>query len=575
MWRLRTYLYPYWKSSLLAPLLMVLEVAMDLLQPLLMASIVNEGIMKGDLPHIQRTGLLMITVALIGLIGGVGCSIFASIASQSFGKDLRNDLFRRTQRFSFRNLDELKPGSLITRLTNDVVQLQTFVQMILRAFVRSPLLLIGSLVMAIAISLKLTLILAISIPLLMVILYVLIRASLPLFTNVQAKLDGVNTVLQENLSGIRVVKAFVRAGYERSRFAQANHSYTQTAIKAARVIALNMPLMTLILNVSIVAVLWYGGLQHWDGDLAVGSLIAFINYVTQLLMAMLGLSSMLTFVSRAKVSADRVQEVFAKEPEITDEPHPVSSAIQAGGIEFQHVSYAYEDDLALRDISFKVAPGQTLAILGATGSGKSTLIHLIPRLFDVTSGRILIDGVDVRQMELAHLRREIGMVLQQAVLFSGTIRDNIRFGHPSATLTEIEAAAMAAQAHDFIVQLPDGYDTILGQKGVNLSGGQKQRLSIARTLLLNPKILILDDSTSAVDLGTESRIQLALRQRMQSSTNVIIAHRISSVIDADQILVLDNGSIAAMGTHEELLRSSPIYKEIYQSQWNKEGIPHV
>ncbi|MCM3783397.1 ABC transporter ATP-binding protein/permease [Neobacillus mesonae] len=575
MSRLLPLLKPYLAASILAPLLMLLEVCMDLLLPQLMASIVDEGIMKNDLAHIRDTGLLMIGVTLIGLIGGVGCSIFSSIASQSFGKDLRIKLFERIQSFSFLNLDVLKTGSLITRLTNDVVQLQTFVQMILRTFVRTPLLLIGSLVMAIVISPKLTTILFVSVPVLFLILYFLIKRSFPLFTKMQSKLDSVNTVLQENLSGIRVIKAFVRKDHEQQRFGTANDEYTESAIKANRLMALNLPLMTLILNVSIVAVLWFGGLQHWGGGLEIGKLIAFINYVTQLLMSMLMLSNMLAFVSRAKVSADRVNEVLDTKSEIVNPVSPAAPdpALQ-GSVEFKNVSFAYNSDssdLVLKDLSFKVAPGQTFAILGATGSGKSSLVSLIPRLYEAHSGEVLVNGIRVQDFDLHQLRTEVAMVMQQAVLFSGTIKDNIRYGHPDASDEEIIRAAAAAEAHPFIEKLEHGYDTLLGQKGVNLSGGQKQRISIARALITKPKILILDDSTSAVDLKTEARIQQALENEMKDTTRLIIAQRISSVIRADQIIVLEQGRIAAKGTHEELIRTSKVYQDIYRSQRKEES----
>ncbi|WP_136607263.1 ABC transporter ATP-binding protein [Paenibacillus dokdonensis] len=581
MWKLRAYLRPYKTSVILAPLFMLLEVSMDLLLPALMASIVNKGIIAGDLAYIQHTGLLMLGVALIGLLGGVGCTVFSSYASQNVSMDLRNSLFNKIQTFSFRHIDELKSGSLITRLTNDVVQVQTFVQMMLRS-IRSPLLFIGSFIMALVMSPRLTLILLISIPLLFVFLLVLIRRSFPLFTKVQAMLDGVNNVLQENLSGIRVVKAFVRSDYERGRFAEANQAYTGIAIRATRLLALNMPVMTLILNLSIVAVLWFGGRLTLGGSLSSGELIAFINYVTQLLFAMLMITNMLTFISRAKVSADRIQEIFDTEPDIHD-PEVIREQRTSwtGEVEFYDVSFGYgmqheqnPRELILKHISFKANPGQTTAILGETGSGKSSLVHLIPRLYEATGGHVRIDGCDVRDIPLDELRGMIGMTLQQSVLFSGKIIDNIRYGRPDASFDEVVQVAKAAQAHEFIMQTPDGYDTIMGQKGVNLSGGQKQRLSIARALLVKPRILILDDSTSAVDVGTESRIQLAFKTLMKDSTNIIIAQRISSVMEADQILVLENGSIAAQGTHDELLQSSEIYQDIYRSQ-RKEDHPHA
>ncbi|MEK3964600.1 ABC transporter ATP-binding protein [Paenibacillus sp. FSL H7-0323] len=577
MWKLKHYLRPYWVWCVLAPLLMLVEVTMDLLQPTLMASIVDKGVMTKDLSHIFSTGLIMLGVAFIGLIGGVGCTIFSSIASQNFGNDLRISLFEHIQKFSNKNLDQLKTGSLITRLTNDVVQLQTFVQMILRS-IRSPLLLVGSLVMAIRISPMLTLILAVAVPLLSLILYGLIRLSFPLFQKMQVKLDGVNTVLQENLSGIRVVKAFVRANHEQKRFNTANKDYTEIAIKAVRLMSLNMPLMMLVLNASIVAVLWFGGVQSWNGGLPVGQLIAFINYITQLLMSMLMLSNMLTFFSRAKVSADRENEVFSTISEITEVANAKKDAIHNGRIVFDNVSFAYDpsdENLVLDDINFTAEPGETVAILGATGTGKSSLVSLIPRFYEVSSGSITIDGSDTRMIALEDLRSRIGYVMQQAILFSGTIRDNIRYGRPDATDEEVEEAAIAAEAHNFILELPQGYDTELGQRGINLSGGQKQRLSIARALLIQPTILIMDDSTSALDAATESRIRQMLKTRLRSSTNILIAQRVTSVIDADRILVLENGRIAVQGTHDGLMNSSEIYRDIWRSQMKGEEVPYV
>lgn len=577
MWKLKRYLNPYWVWCVLAPLMMLIEVTMDLLQPTLMASIVDKGIMAKDLSHIYSTGLIMLGVAFIGLIGGVSCTIFSSIASQNFGNDVRIGLFEQIQKFSNKNLDQLKTGSLITRLTNDIVQLQTFVQMMLR-MIRTPLLLVGSLVMAIRISPKLTLILAVSVPILIGMLYVLIRLSFPLFEKMQAKLDHVNTVLQENLSGIRVVKAFVRGEHEQNRFNTANKDFTDVAIKAIRLMALNLPLMMLVLNASIVAVLWFGGFQNWNGMLPVGELIAFINYITQLLMAMLMLSNMLTFFSRAKVSADRVNEVFATTSEIIEAAPAERDIIHKGRITFDKVSFAYDktdENLVLEDIDFIVEPGETVAILGATGAGKSTLVNLIPRLYEVTSGTITIDSTDIRMISFENLRSKIGYVMQKSILFSGTIRDNIRYGRPDATDEEVQQAAIAAEAHEFISALPLGYDTELGQRGINLSGGQKQRLSIARALLIQPTILIMDDSTSALDATTESRIRQRLKAQLRSSTNILIAQRVSSVIDADRILILENGRIAAQGTHDELMNNSDIYRDIWQSQLKGGEVPYV
>lgn len=576
MRRLVKYIKPYWLATLLAPLLMILEVAMDLMQPQFMASIIDEGIKSGDLAHIQRVGMWMVVTTLIGLIGGVGCTVFASIASQRFGADVRSDLFSRIQSFSFQRLEQFSTGSLITRLTNDVTQVQNFVQMLLRVLVRAPLLTVGSFIMAFVINSKLALILLFVTPLLFAVLYIVIRKGFPLFSKVQARLDALNTVMQENLAGIRVVKAFVRADYEKERFARTNTDFMEMSLKANLVMATLSPVMFFLLNASIVAALWFGGNLVWSHELQVGELVAFINYVTQVLFSLLMVAMMMMNVSRAKASADRIQEVLGANPGIINPPSPDASKLQAGRIEFDQVSFAYEgNEKVLHEISFTVEPGQTVAILGATGAGKTSLVHLIPRLYDVTSGVVRVDGKDVRTFELASLRSRIGFVLQQAVLFSGTIRDNIAYGKPEATMEEIEAAARAAEAHEFIAKLPDGYDTLLGQRGVNLSGGQKQRISIARALLIEPAILILDDSTSAVDLGTESKIQRALKEQMTRSTCLMIAQRITSVQEADRIMVLEEGRIAAAGTHSELMRKSGLYREIYHSQLGEEDVAHA
>ncbi|MFS0724159.1 ABC transporter ATP-binding protein [Paenibacillus sp. 1P07SE] len=578
IWRLRSFLKPYRLAVILAPLLMVMEVCMDLLQPRLMASIIDQGVMTGDLGHIWRTGLWMSLVALVGLVGGIGCTVYSTRAAQGFAADLRVRLFDKVQTFSFDNLDRFSSGSLVTRLTGDVVQMQNMVQMVLRMLVRSPGLAIGSIIMAILISPRLALIFAVIIPIVIVILIVISRRVIPIFGVVQQKLDAINTVLQENLSGIRVVKAFVRAAFEKLRFGKANDDHLEVALKAARTIAINMPLMMLVLNFSVVAALWYGGAQTREGSLPVGDLIAFVNYLTHLLFSLLSVGMMLVAISRAAASAVRIEEVIDTQPAITGPAETGRPAIGEGGIIFEGVSFAYgaaSDEYALRDISFAVKPGQTVGILGATGAGKSSLVSLIPRLYDPTSGRVLLDGTDVRDITTKELRTQVGVVLQQAILFTGSIRDNIRYGMPAASDEEVEAAARAAQAHDFIAALPEGYDTQLGQRGVNLSGGQKQRISIARALLLRPAILIMDDSTSAVDLQTEARIQRSLRELMAKSTTLVIAQRIASVIDADQIIVLEHGAVHAIGTHDELMASSSVYREICQSQLRKEETLHV
>nr|WP_154892786.1 ABC transporter ATP-binding protein [Paenibacillus xylanexedens] len=590
MWTLKRFLTPYKSAAILAPLLMVLEVAMDLLQPKLMSSIVDDGVLAGDLPHIVRTGLFMLLFALIGWVGGAGCTLFSSKASVGYGTDLRQELFDHIQTFSFRNLDTFQEGSLITRLTSDITQMQTFVQMLLRMFIRSPMLIIGSIIMAFTISIKLALILMMTVPVLFVILYILISASYPLFASVQNKLDQVNAVLQENLAGIRVVKAFARAGTEKKRFNQSNEDYTGTAVKAWRIVTLNAPVLSLMLNATIVAVLWFGGFQVVGGDIAAGDLIAFINYVTVVLSSLTSIGMMMMSYSRAKVSAARINEVLHTEPDIKSgheaqsenalpnqatqvRSNPASRANRRPGeVEFRDVSFRYDGENALTGVNLTARAGEKVALLGSTGSGKTSLVQLIPRLYDASLGEVLVGGVNVRNWDLQLLRSRVSIVLQESILFSGSIRDNIGFGRPDATDAEIRAAARAAAADEFIMNLKDGYNTELGQRGVNLSGGQKQRISIARALLMRPDVLILDDSTSAVDLRTEASIQRALHSLMKDSTTFLIAQRISSVKDADCIYVLDEGRIVASGTHDELMANSTHYQSIYDSQQRKEDV---
>ncbi|HIW34407.1 MAG TPA: ABC transporter ATP-binding protein/permease, partial [Candidatus Paenibacillus intestinavium] len=499
----------------------------------------------------------------------------ASYASMRFGQDLRQDVFHHIQKFSFRNIDQLEAGSLITRLTNDIVQLQNVVQMLLRVLVRSPLLMIGSIVMTIFISPKLAIIVAISVPILFIVMFFIIRGTLPLFTKVQMRLDRINTVLQENLAGMRVSKAFVRRQYEKDRFGKANDDFTTHSVKAQRLVSINAPILSMILNVSVIAVLLLGGKDVINDSFEVGSLVAFINYVTQVLFAVSSVAMHLVRVSSAKISADRVLEVLNTESDLVENTTQDRKII--GQVEYNNVSFRYRSDQisdTLRHINCKVEAGQKIAIIGATGSGKSTLLQLIPRLYDVSEGQILIDGIDVKQYSFASLRSQTAMVLQETILFSGTIRENICYGRPEASEQEIIDAAMAAQADEFIVTMKDGYDTLIGQRGVNLSGGQKQRISIARALLMKPAILLLDDSTSAIDTRTEGYIQAALRQLMQGRTTFIVAQKISSVIDADQIFVMEHGEIIAQGKHEQLFIHSPQYREIYQSQLGQEEVSY-
>lgn len=576
--KLFKYLKPYWIWALLAPLLMALEVVMDLMQPRMVQRIVDEGIAQLDMAVVINTGLLMIGYAIIGVVGGIGGGVFTELSTQAFGADLRSALFRKTQSLSFGNLDELETGQLITRLTNDVTQIREMVVLMLRAMVRAPGMLIGSIIMAILTSPDLAVLLLVLTPVVMVLLVWVIKKGFPLFGKVQEKLDNLNTVMQENLAGVRVVKAFVRTQYEEQRFGDTNDDLMNQTIRATRTMAVTRPIMMIVINLGVVAVIWFGGLRITYGTLKVGQLIAFINYLMRTLMSLMFVSMLTMRVARAAASGDRILEVLESEPEVQNKQGADASFAPQGRIAFERVTFSYNgngQDPVLKGLDFVAEPGQTIAILGATGSGKSSLIHLIPRFYDATGGQVTIDGVDVRDVDKAALRRHIGVALQESVLFSGTIRDNIRYGRPEASDEDVIAAAKAAQAHEFITGFEEGYDTLVGQRGVNLSGGQKQRVAIARALLTQPTVLILDDSTSSVDVETEIKIQNALDKLMRNRTSFVIAQRISTVLTADKILVLDNGQIAAQGKHTDLLASSPIYREIYDSQLGNGGNGHV
>jgi ATP-binding cassette subfamily B multidrug efflux pump len=567
--KLARFIKPYWPWAVSAPFLMLLEVAMDLMQPRMVERIVDEGIAHLDLTLVIHTGLLMLGLALIGAVGGIGCGITAETAGVGFGADLREALFRKVQTFSFGNLDDLDTGQLVTRLTNDVTQVQDAVVMLLRIFVRSPLLLIGSLIMAFVTSPKLAFIPLILMPIELVAVVWIVRKATPLYTRVQERLDKLNAVMQENLAGVRVVKAFVRAQHEIKRFGAANTNLTDQNVGAARLVAVMPAFMMLTLNLGIIGVLWFGGVGVVNGQMQVGQIIAFTNYLGITLWSLMMVSQLVIQLARAEASAKRIQEVLEKEPEVRNPVSEVRDWIARGQVSFDHVSFRYNGDEAdpvLKGISFTAQPGETVAILGTTGSGKTSLVNLIPRFYDATEGQVRIDGVDVRDLDQDRLRRRIGVALQDVELFSGTVRDNIRYGRPEASDEEVVAAARAAQAHEFILSFPDGYDTQIGQRGVNLSGGQKQRIAIARALLLKPSILILDDSTSAVDVETEVKIQDALETLMRDCTSFVIAQRISTVLTADKILVLDDGHIVAQGDHRSLMAGSPIYREIYDSQ---------
>ncbi|ADQ47264.1 ABC transporter related protein [Caldicellulosiruptor kronotskyensis 2002] len=573
MIKLFKYLKPYKWAVILAPLFMLLEVLMDLMQPRFMEKIIDIGLKRGDIGYILRTGLIMILAALIGMVGGGGCVVFSSIASQNFAYDLRSELFKKVMAFSFKNVDRFRPETLITRLTNDVVQIQNVVMMMLRIVVRAPLLFIGGIIMTLTIDPKLSLVLFVSIPFVILIFYFMIKFSFPLFSQLQKRIDRVNAVMRENLLGSRVVKAFVRHEHEQKRFYDANQNLLQTSLKAFGVVVITMPLFGFVMNMAMVGVVWFGGFEVKYGHLQVGQLMAFINYTMQILFSLMMIGNIFLFITRASASAERINEVLDCSIDVKSKENAIKKPIEFGKVEFRNVTFYYnqdEESPALENISFVANPGEIVGIIGTTGSGKSTLVSLIPRLYDVQEGEVLIDDINVKDYDVEVLRKSISIVLQDTILFTGSIKENIAWGNENATMEEIIQAAKAAQAHHFIMSFEKGYDTEVSERGVNLSGGQKQRISIARAILKKPKILILDDCTSAVDMATEKKIQAALKEYMRGTTTFIIAQRISSIKHADKIIVMDAGRIVAIGTHDELVKNCPIYREIYLTQTGEE-----
>ena len=563
------YVKPYYKYAFLALFLKLIEISLELMQPLLVQRIVDEGIAQAKMAMVVEIGILMVGLAIVGVLFGIGNVWFGVWVAARFEADIRNDLFRKIQSFSYRNFDELQTGHLITCTTNDVRQTGAACRDVLRSLFHALLALIGGLVMAIIISPQLSFLFLVLMALLVVGLAVVLKKAGPLFAKVQAGIDAINQITQENLSGMRLVKSFLRTDREMGRFGKANDLLSTQTLTVSRLIGTAMPFMLLVLNLGIVGAVWYGGVDIIEGDMTKGTLIAFMYYQ---LMAMLGLMfgcMVLARTARAEASAERVLKVLESEPDVQNKSVALADFTIAGQIAFENATFSYNKTAAepvLHDLSFVAQPGQTIAILGATGAAKTTLINLIPRFYDVDTGRVTIDGRDVRDLDQIALRRQIGIVLQESILFSGSIRANIAYGRPEAPEEEIEAAARAAQAHDFITQFPAGYDTRLGQRGVDLSGGQKQRIAIARALITRPKVLILDDSTSAVDFATEAHIHRALDEWAADSTRFLVAQRISTVLKADKILLLDKSRLVAEGTHRELLESSPIYREIYDSQ---------
>jgi ATP-binding cassette subfamily B multidrug efflux pump len=573
--RMIHFVKPYWEASILALLLLLGMVIADLLIPRLTQQVINVGVAQRDMRMIGTTSLLMLGAAVLSALFAVANTVLSVRVAQNVGADLRSALVRKVQTFSFGNLDRIQTGQLLVRATSDVNMVQTILMMSLRILTRAPLWVVGSMLMLVATSTQLSLLMLALLPVIVGFVWFFGTKARPQFTKVQQKLDKLNQVLQENLAGVRVVKAFVRVEHENARFDRVNRDLTIENVKVMQLLAVLIPMMFLLVNLGVVGVVWFGGRLVILKAFTVGGIVASVNYMTYSLFPLMMLGSMIGPLSAADASAARIWEVLDSTAEVQNRPQARALPSVAGRVAFENVCFSYNhscNELVLDGVNLVAEPGQTVAILGATGSGKSSLIHLIPRFYDVEQGRVTLDGVDVRDMPLDALRSQIGIALQEAVLFSGAVRDNIRYGRPDATDEEVVAAAKAAQVHDFIVAFPEGYDTVLGQRGVNLSGGQKQRIAIARALLVRPKVLILDDSTSSVDVETEAKIEAAFEELMADCTTFVVAQRISTVLNADKIVVLERGKVAAVGTHAELMRSSPIYQEIYNSQLGDGGV---
>jgi ATP-binding cassette subfamily B protein len=566
-----SFFLPYKKALILAPLLVIIDVICEIVQPDLMSKIVDNGVSHKDMAYILQIGGIMVLLSIVAIGANVGNIYYSSHASVGFAAELRKGMFHKIQEFSFANLDKFSSASLTTRLTNDVNIVQEVIMMSLRLLIRAPLMLLFAVVIAISINAGLALIIAVAIPVLGICMYVILHKGFPYFERMQKKLDKVNAVVQENLVNIRVVKSFVRNDFEKKKFGHTNNELREMAVKASGMVVLILPVMQLVMNLSIVAIVWFGGNAIISGSFQVGQLMSFITYITQILMSLMMLSMTIMTFSRAEASSDRILEILNSSVDIVDSAAAKEKnlLVKQGKVEFKDVYLKYHpkgDEFVLKNINLVVNAGETVAIIGATGSSKSTLVQLIPRLYDVTSGHVLIDGVDVREYTLPNLRKNLKLVLQQNELFSGTIKQNLKWGNQQASDEEIIAAAKDAQAHDFIMAFPAQYETVLGQSGVNVSGGQKQRICIARAILRKPAILILDDSTSAVDTATEAKIRLSFNQHLKGTTTFIIAQRISSIQGADRIILLDDGAIIGSGPHSELIKTSPVYQEIYNSQ---------
>lgn len=570
--RYKSYILPYKSAFILGPLMMVTEVLGEILLPKFMSMIINHGVAQKDGGYILKMGLVMAITSFLMAAGGILGAYFAAKASISFTSDLRRDLFARVQQFSFKNIDTFSTGSLVTRLTNDIQQVQNLIMMGLRMMLRAPGMFLGALVMAFWMNAELAAVILVVIPLLTAAIVWILRTAYPRFTAMQKALDTLNSGIQEVLTNVRVVKSFVREDYEEKRFAGTNRELKEAGLRALKIVIATMPVMMFAMNLTTLAVVWFGGNLIIGGRMEVGDLTAFTTYIVQILMSLMMLSMVFLQSSRAMASIRRIDEVLDEPIDLSDEnASQKDRKVEKGRVEFKDVSFSYREggEPVLSHISLTAEPGETIGILGATGSGKTSLVQLIPRLYDVTEGSVRVDGIDVREYSLKNLRDGVGMVLQKNVLFSGTIEENLRWGDETATEEEVRRAAVYAQADSFVNSFAEGYKTEMGQGGVNVSGGQKQRLCIARALLKKPKILILDDSTSAVDTATEAAIRTAFREDLKDTTKFIIAQRLSSLEYADRILVLEDGRIIGEGTQEKLLASCEAYREIYETQYGK------